>query len=716
MSLINIINESFDKRNKSILIESKLTQLRKAFGGESDDYYDPEELLSSIFPQFARKAYKIVKNHGYSGVFSEIDTQGDLGDDVFYANKDGKAYMGNYNYQQELDDITEIVLFGKATTYKELIDELAEWYANLILSKLEFDSDGEWDESEWVISEGYTKSSKSKVTKNKSLHESLTDQDKGHIVTEIARLMDKSDADLEDVLYDLGWNYNDDDWVPVIGRFIDDDSPDLDAVDDFLNDELWDDSLDIYDHVRRYKKYITDPEILKKYGKRPNYVTQLKTAFKRVDTTEDLADLVDDLMYGFYEKTRKILASKGFTNFSSEPSTQNMMGKDFFWAEKDGVKYEGSYDFETELEDISDFVINSNATTRKDLFNELAEWYADFVLSTLEPMEDDDDDEDDDLDENIFIKKQKRKSQKLKEAAKKVYKYIIVDPDDPENFMLVKSGTKLSSNDFDWNFLDVTDKHGKGIVTWDDEYIDFRNSKSPEELDEIYRQALVKYLSGLDRKHQLDNIKDEYIVKEDLIDLNLIDEDEFLGLPDPGSGEDVVEAYREDKTLKDTYLSSLVSDFINSSYVDNDSSSASQYVDIDDLNQYVDYKDFSDDGDEDKNNDSLDDEAKIEKLKHLDHIPDKFFADSQIKSIVIPDNIKSIGDHAFEWCEFLSQITIPTSVVKIGSGAFYGNEGLKTVTYKGTRAEWWNKIDFADDWDDECYIRKIKCTDGILNL
>lgn len=415
MSLINIINESFDKRNKSILTESKLTQLRKAFG-EVADSYDTEELLSSIFPQFARKAYKIVKNHGYSGVFSEIDTQGDLGDDFFYANKDGKSYMGSYNYQQELDDITEIVLFGKATTYKELIDELAEWYANLILSKLEFDSDDEWDESEWVISEGYTKSSKSKVTKNKALHESLTDQDKGHIVTEIARLMDKSGKDLEDVLYDLSYIYNDENWVPIIGRFIDDDSPDLDAVDDFVGDELGDDSLDIYDHVKRYKKYITDPEILKKYGKRPNYVTQLKTAFKRVDDTYDLSVLVDDLMYGFYEKTRKILASKGFTNFSSEPSTENMMGEDFFWAEKDGVKYEGSYDFETELEDISDFVINSNATTRKDLFNELAEWYADFVLSTLEPIEDDEDDEDDDLDENIFIKKQKRKSQKLKEA------------------------------------------------------------------------------------------------------------------------------------------------------------------------------------------------------------------------------------------------------------------------------------------------------------
>lgn len=434
---------------------------------------------------------------------------------------------------------------------------------------------------------------------SKQLHESLTDQDKGHIVTEIARLMDKSDADLEDVLYDLGWNYNDDDWVPVIGRFIDDDSPDLDAVDDFLNDELWDDSLDIYDHVRHYKKYITDPEILKKYGKKPNYVTQLKTAFKRVDDTYDLSVLVDDLMYGFYEKTRKILASKGFTNFSSEPSTQNMMGKDFFWAEKDGVKYEGSYDFETELEDISDFVINSNATTRKDLFNELAEWYADFVLSTLEPMEDDDDDDDDDLDENIFIKKQKRKSQKLKEDTKKLYKYIVVNHFSPEDFYLIKSNHPVDENIFDsWNFLDVTDKHGKGTVIWNDEYIDFNESgnKSVADLDNEYREGVVRYLSDLEKNGNLDTIKDEYISFDELEYEGYLTD--FPAWLDPGDGDGVVEDYMNDKTLKNSYLATMYSDYLENSYVDNDSSSAAAYVDIDDLNQYTDYEEFFDEDEE----------------------------------------------------------------------------------------------------------------------
>ncbi len=671
-----------------------------------------------------------------------------------------------------------------------------------------------------IINESFDKRNKSILTESKDkklskqLHESLTDQDKGHIVTEIARLMDKSDADLEDVLYDLGWNYNDDDWVPVIGRFIDDDSPDLDAVDDFISDELGDDSLDIYDHVKRYKKYITDPEILKKYGKRPNYVTQLKTAFKRVDDTYDLSVLVDDLMYGFYGKTRKILASKGFTNFSSEPSTQNMMGKDFFWAEKDGVKYEGSYDFETELEDISDFVINSNATTRKDLFNELAEWYADFVLSTLEPMEDDEDDEDNDLDENIFIKKQKRKSQKLKETTnkslheyfdygeakdfdelgdmldqsgdlireaaeklgfkdfewedsvqgphgrsdfwitgddgtrlhakvdfsetwvtdldeaimlldnlewkdasddsddddlddteedypvllkqsfgylldasrelglkdfdydydpswidttlryidrdgnkrqayfdsvwdvfftnkedamnflksidwkviddedndldenifikkqkrksqklkedtKKLYKYIVVNHFSPEDFYLVKSNHPVDENMFDaWNFLDVTDKHGKGTVIWNDEYIDFNESgnKSIADLDDEYREGVVRYLSDLEKNGNLDTIKDEYISFDDLeYDGYLTD---FPAWLDPGDGESVVEEYMNDKTLKNSYLATMYSDYLENSYVDKDSSSAAAYIDIDDLTQYTDYEEFFDEDDD----------------------------------------------------------------------------------------------------------------------
>ena len=43
-----------------------------------------------------------------------------------------------------------------------------------------------------------------------------------------------------------------------------------------------------------------------------------------------------------------------------------------------------------------------------------------------------------------------------------------------------------------------------------------------------------------------------------------------------------------------------------------------------------------------------------------------------LKSITIPNSVKSIGDEAFSGCTSLQSVTIPNSVTKIGDGAFYG--------------------------------------------
>lgn len=485
MSFINIINESFDKRNKSILAGSKGKKLNEA--AFTDNFNDHSDELDRFY------------------------------DYMFEAAKD----LGFQDFDA-FDDGWTVTL-----TYIDTVGNKQQ---------AEFDFDDE--------------------------------------------LSFESKEDAIDCLMSLDW------------KVVDDEDNDLDE-----NTQAK--KLECKSQGLKEAQGDFNPATLKKYGKRPNYVTQLKTAFKRVDDTYDLSVLVDDLMYGFYEKTRKILASKGFTNFSSEPSTENMIGEDFFWAEKDGVKYEGSYDFETELEDISDFVINSNATTRKDLFNELAEWYADLVLSTLEPVEDDEDDEDDDLDENIFIKKQKRKSQKLKEDTKKLYRYIVVDHFSPEDFYLIKSNHPVDENMFDaWNFLDVTDKHGKGTVIWNDEYIDFNESgnKSIADLDDEYRKEMVRYLSDLEKNSTLDKIKDDYLSLDELQYQGYLTD--FPVWIDPGDGEGVVEDYMNDKTLKNSYLATMYSDYLENSYVDNDSSSAAVYIDIDDLTQYMDYEEFFDEDDE----------------------------------------------------------------------------------------------------------------------
>ena len=57
-----------------------------------------------------------------------------------------------------------------------------------------------------------------------------------------------------------------------------------------------------------------------------------------------------------------------------------------------------------------------------------------------------------------------------------------------------------------------------------------------------------------------------------------------------------------------------------------------------------------------------------------------FINDQEIKDLVIPNNVMSIGDYAFSRCSGLTAVTIPNSVTSIGDYAFYGCSGLTSVT------------------------------------
>lgn len=151
----------------------------------------------------------------------------------------------------------------------------------------------------------------------------------------------------------------------------------------------------------------------------------------------------------------------------------------------------------------------------------------------------------------------------------------------------------------------------------------------------------------------------------------------------------------------------------------------------------------------------------INPLNYLDYIPDGFLSNSSIKSMNIPNDIKSIGDlafwkcvslttvtigssvvsigkYAFEGCSSLTSITIPDSVIdignfafwkctglavinigknttNIGNGAFRGCNKLKEINYNGTKSNW-DSINKGENWDFTSPISTIHCTDGDIEL
>ena len=57
-----------------------------------------------------------------------------------------------------------------------------------------------------------------------------------------------------------------------------------------------------------------------------------------------------------------------------------------------------------------------------------------------------------------------------------------------------------------------------------------------------------------------------------------------------------------------------------------------------------------------------------------------YLVGEEVKDLVIPNSVTSIGGYAFSGCSGLISVTIPNSVTSIGGSAFYGCSGLTSVT------------------------------------
>ena len=84
---------------------------------------------------------------------------------------------------------------------------------------------------------------------------------------------------------------------------------------------------------------------------------------------------------------------------------------------------------------------------------------------------------------------------------------------------------------------------------------------------------------------------------------------------------------------------------------------------------------------------------------------------SNLKSIILPDNITSISKCVFVNCNMLSDITISQNTTYVGNYAFRGCTSLTNITYKGT-TEQWNTITKDYNWNQECPDITVHCTDG----
>ncbi len=63
-----------------------------------------------------------------------------------------------------------------------------------------------------------------------------------------------------------------------------------------------------------------------------------------------------------------------------------------------------------------------------------------------------------------------------------------------------------------------------------------------------------------------------------------------------------------------------------------------------------------------------------------DSIPDNAFSGcSSIRSVVIPEGIRRIGNRAFYWCQDLSDVYLPNTILSIGEYAFYRCESITEI-------------------------------------
>ena len=96
-----------------------------------------------------------------------------------------------------------------------------------------------------------------------------------------------------------------------------------------------------------------------------------------------------------------------------------------------------------------------------------------------------------------------------------------------------------------------------------------------------------------------------------------------------------------------------------------------------------------------------------------------FINGEEIRDLVIPNGVTSIGDYSFCGCSCITSVTIPNNVTAIREGAFYGCSGLTSVTIgSGVKLLYKHAFDTQSELKDVyCYAINVPGTesDAIYN-
>lgn len=109
--------------------------------------------------------------------------------------------------------------------------------------------------------------------------------------------------------------------------------------------------------------------------------------------------------------------------------------------------------------------------------------------------------------------------------------------------------------------------------------------------------------------------------------------------------------------------------------------------------------------------------SDIDFLSKMTVVRSDSFWGLSVSKIVLPENITYIGYGAFEYCVELTDLTIPSKIKTVKWSALGGCENLYTLTFNGTRNEFYDKFDREfDEILNQTYLEEIVCKDGKINL